>query len=58
MKKMINESAESLKVMTEVQEEKVQGGLQSALKEDYGVVAAANKEEVESGSHAPWTITF
>lgn len=63
MKTFINESAESLNVMTEVQEEQVQGGFKSVLQEEtsYGVVTSNNltaSDKFEDSSVSPWVITF
>lgn len=57
MKTLTDEKAESLNMMTAVQEEQVQGGLKSALQDSYGVVAASPTISDEE-SVSPWVITF
>lgn len=54
----LNESAKTLNTMTEVQEEQIQGGLMSALREEaYGVVASIATDS-DNENVSPWTITF
>lgn len=60
MNKNCKETAQAVgREMTGKQEEQIQGGLKSALKENaYGVTASKSENLQENGGLSPWVITF